>query len=135
MATFHLQIVDLDGLVFDGQAQQVSCRTIHGDLAILARHINYVTDIAVGKAEVIFEAGSRREAACVGGMLSMMDGECRLISNTWEWVEEIDLERARKAKEKALARLENPELKEKTRAAAQLKLKRAELRISLAEKK
>ena len=135
MATFHLQIVDLDGLVFDGQAQQVSCRTIHGDLAILARHINYVTAIAVGKAAVVFEDGSRREASCVGGMLSMMDGECRLISNTWEWVEEIDLERARKAKEKALARLENPELKEKTRAAAQLKLKRAELRISLAEKK
>ena len=85
MATFHLQIVDLDGLVFDGQAQQVSCRTIHGDLAILARHINYVTAIAVGKAAVVFEDGSRREAACVGGMLSMMDGECRLIANTWEW--------------------------------------------------
>ena len=40
MATFHLQIVSMDRLVFDGQVQSVSCRTIHGDLAILARHCN-----------------------------------------------------------------------------------------------
>ena len=37
MTTFHLQIATMDGNVFDGQVQSVSCRTIHGDLAILAR--------------------------------------------------------------------------------------------------
>ena len=36
-STFHLQIASLDGLMYDGQVQSVSCRTIHGDLAILAR--------------------------------------------------------------------------------------------------
>ena len=32
MTTFHLQIATMDGNVFDGQVQSVSCRTIHGDL-------------------------------------------------------------------------------------------------------
>ena len=43
MATFRLQVVSMDGLEYDGEVQRVKLRTIHGDLAILARHMNYVT--------------------------------------------------------------------------------------------
>ena len=53
MAAFHLQIVTMDGNVFDGQVQSVSCRTIHGDLAIMARHMNYCTAVGMGTAHVI----------------------------------------------------------------------------------
>ena len=45
MATFRLQVVSMDGLEYDGEVQRVKLRTIHGDLAILARHMNYVTVI------------------------------------------------------------------------------------------
>ena len=55
MTTFHLQIATMDGNVFDGQVQSVSCRTIHGDLAILARHMNYCTAIGMGTAHVVLE--------------------------------------------------------------------------------
>jgi len=57
MTTFHLQIATMDGNVFDGQVQSVSCRTIHGDLAILARHMNYCTAIGMGTAHVVLEDG------------------------------------------------------------------------------
>ena len=67
-STFHLQIASLDGLMYDGQVQSVSCRTIHGDLAILAHHMNYCTAIGMGKAVVVLEDGTKREAACIGGM-------------------------------------------------------------------
>ena len=100
MATFHLQIVSMDGLEYDGQVQSVSCRTVHGDLAILARHCNYCTAVGMGTAQVVLEDGSVRKAACIGGMLSVMDGECRLIPTTWEWSEDIDLERAQAAKKR-----------------------------------
>ena len=53
MTTFHLQIATMDGNVFDGQVQSVSCRTIHGDLAILARHMNYCTPKGMGTAHVV----------------------------------------------------------------------------------
>ena len=123
-AAFHLHIADLDGIVYDGQAQMISCRTIDGEVAILARHINYISAISVGRAAVIMEDGSRREAACVGGMLTMVD-------NTWEWTEEIDVERAKEALKRAEKRLADPASSEKTKHAARQKKKRAELRLQL----
>ena len=41
MATFHLQIVTPDRMVYDGQAERVIVRTLRGDVCILARHIDY----------------------------------------------------------------------------------------------
>ena len=37
--TFHLKIVTVDGLAYEGDVQRLTFRSIHGDLAILARHI------------------------------------------------------------------------------------------------
>ena len=51
--TFHLQIVTVDGLAFDGNVQSVTLRTVHGDIAILARHINYCTAVCMGTARVL----------------------------------------------------------------------------------
>ena len=91
MATFRLQVVSMDGLEYDGEVERIKLRTIHGDLAILARHMNYVTAIGMGTATVVFEDGTERKAACIGGMLSMMNNHCRVIPTTWEWGDEIDL--------------------------------------------
>lgn len=132
-AAFHLQIVSLDGLVFDGQVTSVACRTITGDRAILARHINFCTAIGMGRAEIVLEDGTRRQAACIGGMLSMMNGECRLIATTWEWSEEIDLDRARRAKERAEERLGSEGLSDQDFKMAEAKLHRALVRIGAAE--
>ena len=46
--TFHLKIVTVDGLAFEGDVQKVTFRSTHGDLAIMARHINYCTPIGMG---------------------------------------------------------------------------------------
>ena len=132
MSAFHLQIVSMDGPVFDGQARSVSCRTIHGDLAILAKHCNYCTAIGMGTATVVTEEGEKRTAACIGGMLSVMDGECRLIPTTWEWSDEIDVERAKRAKEKAESRLKENRISERDLKLAQAKLRRALVRLDTA---
>lgn len=132
MSAFHLQIVSMDGPVFDGQARSVSCRTIHGDLAILAKHCNYCTAIGMGTATVVTEEGEKRTAACIGGMLSVMDGECRLIPTTWEWSDEIDVERAKRAKEKAESRLKENGISERDLKLAQAKLRRALVRLDTA---
>ena len=131
MATFHLQIVSMDRLVFDGQVQSVSCRTIHGDLAILARHCNYCTAIGMGTAHIVTD-GSKRSAACIGGMLSVMNGVCRLIPTTWEWKEEIDVERARTSKQKAEGIMKQTGLSAKDLKLAEARLHRALVRIGTA---
>ena len=38
MSTFPLRIGTPDGLLFEGNVERVICRTVSGDLAILARH-------------------------------------------------------------------------------------------------
>ena len=134
MTTFHLQIATMDGNVFDGQVQSVSCRTIHGDLAILARHMNYCTAIGMGTAHVVLEDGTERKAACIGGMLTMMNGECRLIPTTWEWSDEIDLERAKRAKARAEEKMNKSGLSEVERQMIEAKLHRALVRIGTVEK-
>ena len=40
MTPFHLKIVTPDGLIFDGQAEELIVRTTGGDVAILARHMD-----------------------------------------------------------------------------------------------
>ena len=90
MSTFPLRIGTLDGLLFEGNVERVICRTVSGDLAILARHCNYCTALGMGEASVVMEDGSRRTAACIGGMLSVMNGKCRVLATTWEWKEDID---------------------------------------------
>ena len=134
MATFRLQVVSMDGLEFDGEVQRLKLRSIDGDLAILARHINYCTAVGMGKATVVLEDGTERNAACIGGMLSMMDNLCRLIPTTWEWGDEIDVERAQRAKERAEQRLHDEKLEEQARIRAEAKLYRALVRLSAAGK-
>ena len=48
MSTFPLRIGTPDGLLFEGNVERVICRTVSGDLAILARHCNYCTALGMG---------------------------------------------------------------------------------------
>lgn len=134
MANFHLEIVSMDGQKFDDEVERISLRTITGDLAIMAHHINYCTAVGMGTAKVIMKDGSERKAACIGGMLSMMENHCRLIPTTFEWSEDIDIERAQKAKERAEKKIQDEKLSEEQRLRNQAKLYRALIRLQTAGK-
>lgn len=131
MKTFLLKIGTPDGLMFDGQVERVVCRSITGDMAILAGHCNFCTALGMGEAHIVLEDGTRRSAACIGGMLSMMNGECSLMATTWEWEEDIDGERAAAAKKKAEERLASKQLDAREQKLAEAKLKRALVRLSV----
>ena len=130
MTPFPLKFVTPDGLIFDGQAEELIVRSTTGDLAIMAHHINYVTPLGMGKATVIAN-GKRREAACIGGMLAMINNEANLIATTFEWADEIDLDRAKRAKEAAEARIAAAKDDDKELLLAKAKLHRALVRIGV----
>ncbi len=132
MKTFPLSIGTPDGLLFQDNVERVCVRSVTGDLAILADHINYCTALGMGEAAVVLEDGTRRTAACIGGMLSVMDGACHLLATTFEWKEDIDLSRAEAAKAKAEERLQ-ADLDEKELRLAEAKLHRALVRIGVAK--
>ena len=129
MSSYHLQVVSMDGLDFDGEVQKLLLRTIDGDVEILARHTDYCTAIGMGTARVTMADGTERKAACIGGMLSVMKGEVRVFPTTWEWSEDIDIERAKAAKAKAEERLNDQMLDKEARVRAEAKLYRALVRI------
>ena len=131
MKTFQLRIGTPDGLLFSGDVVRVVCRTITGDRAILADHIDFCTGIGMGEARVVLEDGTVRKAACIGGMLTMVDGMCRLLATTWEWSDEIDSERAEKAKQVAEETLKKDGLSDREYNVAKAKLKRALVRRSI----
>ncbi len=132
MSTYHLTVVSMDGQDFEGEVQKILLRTIDGDVEILARHTDYCTAIGMGTARVTLEDGTERKAACIGGMLSVMNGEVRVLPTTWEWSEEIDIERAKAAKARAEERLNDQMLDKEARVRAEAKLYRALVRLGSA---
>ena len=131
MTLFPLKIVTPDGLIFDGQAEKHIVRTTSGDVAILARHINYVTPLGMGQAVVVTENG-RRTAACIGGMLSVMNGEVTLVPTTFEWSDRIDVARAEASYQRAEKILHDANATETDIQMAEARLRRALIRRSVA---
>lgn len=136
MNRFKLKIMSPDGIFYDGEAYQLSIKAVDGEVAVFADHIPYLTAVALGECRVYAESGAEpKRAACCGGMLTFMDNEALLAPTTFEWAEDIDVERAKAAKEKALARLSGEEpVSEAKKNLARLKLQRAEVRLKVAEK-
>lgn len=132
MNSFPLKIVTPDGLKFDGQAQELIVRTTTGDLGILAGHINCVAPLGMGQALVVTD-GQKRYGACIGGMVSVVDGKVSLVPTTFEWAEEIDVQRAARAEERAKAVLQNKQSADRDIRLAQAKLKRALVRKSVSQ--
>lgn len=137
MNRFKLKIMSPDGIFYDGEAYQLSIKAVDGEVAVFADHIPYLTAVALGECRVYTESGAEpKRAACCGGMLTFMDNEALLAPTTFEWAEDIDVERAKAAKEKALARLSGEEpVSEAKKNLARLKLQRAEVRLKVAGEK
>ena len=131
MSTFHLKISTPDGLKFDGEVQRLRVRMIDGDVSLLAHHTDYVSAVGAGEAALITADGQTRCAACIGGMLSMIQNQASLIATTFEWAEDIDLERAKRAKEAAEARIAQAKDNNKELMLASAKLQRALVRINV----
>ena len=61
----------------------------------------------------------------------MMNGTCRLLATTWEWQEDIDTARAEAAKRKAEEMLAKGGLDDRAYNAANARLNRALVRLSV----
>ena len=134
MNQFPLRIVTPDGLLYDGNAEEVIVRTTTGDLGFLAGHMNCVAPLGMGRATILID-GKKRYGACIGGMITMMDGKATLLATTFEWADQIDLKRADRSEEKARAVLADNKSTDTDIRLAQARLKRALIRKSVADGK
>lgn len=132
MRPYHLEIVTPDGLEFDGQVESLLVHTDDGDMEILAGHADLLATVAIGRARIRVD-GVNRFASAAGGFLTVRGGEVKLVATTFEFAEDIDLNRAKAAAEAARKSLETAR-DEGAERIAKAKLARALNRINISEK-
>ncbi len=132
MNTFSLTIVTPDGLQFEGLAEELIVRTTDGDLGILAGHTNCVAALGMGLATVVID-GQKRYGACIGGMVSVLDGGVKLVPTTFEWADKIDVPRAVASGQRAKEIMGNKNSTDTDLRLAEARLKRALVRQRAAE--
>lgn len=133
MKQFHLKIATPDGPVFDGMADALLVKTNVGDVEFMSGHMDYFASLGVGRAKLTV-GGVSRYASIQGGFVSIKDGDANLVTTTFEFADEIDLSRAKQAKERAEETLNSTQDK-RTIDIARAKLLRAINRINVAELK
>lgn len=134
MTPFPLKIVTPDGMIFDGNAEELIVRTTTGDMGILAGHVSCVAPLGMGRATVV-TGGERRYAACMGGMVTVLEGHVELLPTTFEWAEDIDAPRADAALDRAKQTLSRKDATNTDIALAEARMKRALVRKSVASTK
>lgn len=133
MATiYRLEIVTPEGVFFSGDVEMTIVRTAEGDMGILADHENTVAPLKIGTLKVIQDKKTR-VAACTSGFLSVVPDEVTLVTDSAEWADEIDVDRAQQALERARERLANKG-KDTDVQRAQLAMSRAMNRVRVATK-
>ena len=133
MKEFHLEIVTPDGLAYEGMIESLLVNTSEGTVEFLAGHIDYVTALGIGKIR-IKENGKDRFASVSGGFVTVSQSEVKLVAITFEFAENIDIDRAKLAKQREADVIATSK-DSKAVEIAKLKLQRALSRIKVYELK
>ncbi|NUF98428.1 F0F1 ATP synthase subunit epsilon [Lactobacillus mellis] len=105
---FQVNIVTPDGQVYSQQSRRLVARATDGDLGILANHLPIIATLQIAEVRSLCaENGNREDAIAVnGGYLEFKDNVATIIADSAELSRDIDLRRARYAKERAEKRIE-----------------------------
>lgn len=100
MAKLKLEIVTPEKMFFEGEVDMVIARTTNGDVGILKDHEPLVSALSIGAVKIINDSKTSY-VAISNGFIFVQDKLTSLITDTAEWADEIDLERAKNALERA----------------------------------
>jgi len=131
--TFQLEIVTPEKKVVDAPAEEAQIPGKNGYLGILPGHAPLITELAVGGIS-FREHGTEQWLAVAWGFAEVLPDKVTILAETAERPSEIDVERARKAKERAEERLASGNTEVDVERALDA-LHRAETRLEVAGKK
>lgn len=130
--TFQLEIVTPEKKVVETAAEEIQIPGKNGYLGILAGHAPLITELSVG--EITYrENGAEQKLAIAWGFAEVLANKVTILAETAEHPSEIDVERARAAKQRAEQRLTSGDTSVDVERALDA-LQRAETRIEVAEK-
>ena len=124
----QVELVSPERILFSGEADMVIVRTVGGgDVAFLAGHAPFLGALAIHSARIKRPDGTEETAAVHGGFVHVRDNKVIILSDVAELASQIDVERARRAKEAA-----EQKARDAADAEAQGDLQRAIVRIDVA---
>lgn len=133
--TFKLKIVTANRNFIDDDVSMVMFKTTEGEIGVLKGHIPLTTTLTSGMAIIQKDGEKERNAVLHGGFAEITPDMVTIITDAAEWPDELDLQRAREAKERAEKELEEKDLlmEEMRMLKAKASLVRALVRIEVAE--
>lgn len=104
----HLEIVTPDKNFYEGDVEMFVIETTEGEIGVLSDHEPLVTPVSIGHIWIkIDESSEIKNASCSKGFLTINENIATVVVDSAEWQEEIDVERAKAAKERAKKLLES----------------------------
>ncbi|WP_078414407.1 F0F1 ATP synthase subunit epsilon [Priestia abyssalis] len=132
MKTINVSVVTPDGPVYEADVEMVSTKAQSGELGILPGHIPLVAPLQIGAVRL--KKGSSTELVAVsGGFLEVRPDKVTILAQAAEKAEEIDVERAKEARQRAEQRLQGKQ-DDVDFKRAELSLKRAINRIEVGQR-
>jgi F-type H+-transporting ATPase subunit epsilon len=130
----QLKLVTPSRLLVDEEVDEVTAPGALGEFGVLPNHISFLTLLEIG--EMSYKQGAeRRHLALSGGYAEVLDNVMTVLADAAEYADEIDLERARRAKERAEKRLEDLSHEDKDSVSAEAARRRALVRLQVASRK
>lgn len=125
-ATFDLELVSADRMVWSGEATMVITRTLDGEIGVLAHHAPLLGALAPDVVEVRPAEGGVFHAAIDGGFISVANNRISILSEHIDLANEIDVSAARAELERARAAYDDSPRAKTAVAAAEAKIAAAE---------
>ncbi len=125
-ATMKVEVVSPERVLFSGAATQLITRTESGgEIAFLPGHTSFLGVLTENHTRIFLEDGRVQSVAVHGGFVEASGGHVTLLSDNAELAEDIDVARARAAKERAESLLRGEH-----EASVAADLRRADARLS-----
>lgn len=132
MAQLRLEIVTPDQVVLSTDVDYVGAPGVDGEFGVLAGHIPLLTALSIGT--LLYRKGNDEDLVFVaGGFAEVANNKITILAQAAELAENIDIERAERAKARAEERLSKKQQDGIDIARAELALKRAVMRLNIAK--
>lgn len=128
MAQMQVHVVSAARELYRGEASAVYARSTEGEIGILPGHQPLLLALDISPVRVHDSNGEITTWAVHQGFLEYRDERLTVLADVAERPEEIDVERARAARDRAEQHLDDPDYDGSARA----ELRRAEIRLLLA---
>jgi F-type H+-transporting ATPase subunit epsilon len=125
--TMQVELVSPERILWSGDADMVICRTTDGEIAFLSNHAPFVGALDIGMVKIEEPGGQQTRIAVHGGFVEVSNNRVTLLSDVAEIAADIDVNRAREAKQRA-----EEALRTQNDADAEAALRRANTRLDLA---